>query len=164
MKSENTIKFNFYSDSISVSTFSSFLRNLQVSLRALGKDISETSIDFSGSNAPSLSINKMNLNEAYEIEIKFSYKNNDYDSLKSDLIFTGFLAKTFESCENSAQKSLWGSDVIKRKTSQNKSSLKPDSTNGRIVEFVDHLKRMGDSDVVTNNKTLSIRNKFASLS
>ena len=164
MKNKNTIKFNFYSDSISVSTFSSFLRNLQVSLRALGKDISETSIDFSGSNSPSLSIDKMNLEDAYEIEIKFSHKNNDYDSLKSDLIFNGFLTKTFESCENSAQKSLWGSDVIKRKTSQNKSSLKPDSTNARIIEFVDHLKRMGDSDVITNNKTLSIRNKFASLS
>jgi len=33
-----------------------------------------------------------------------------------------------------------------------------------IIEFVDHLKRMGDSDMIIKDKKLSIRNKFASLS
>ena len=158
----NTIKFNFLSDLISVSTFSSFLRNLQVALRSLGKEIPETNIDFSRSNAPSLYISKMNTPQVHEIEIKFSYQNEDYDINKSGQIFNSFLSKTFESCENSGQRSLWGSDVIKTKT-QDKSNLKPDSTEARIVEFVDHLKRMGDSDMIINDKKLSIRNKFASL-
>ena len=105
----------------------------------------------------------MNTPQVHEIEIKFSYQNEDYDINKSDQIFNSFLSKTFESCENSGQRSLWGSDVIKAKT-QDKSNLKPDSTEARIVEFVHLLKRMGDSDMIINDKKLSIRNKFASLS
>ena len=80
------------------------------------------------------------------------------------ITFNAFLSKTFESCENSAQRSLWGTDVVKSKTSQNKSNVKPDSTEARVIEFVDHLKRMGDSDMIIKGKKLSIRNKFASLS
>jgi len=164
MNQNSTIKFNFLSELISVSTFSSFLRNLQVTLRSLGKEIPETNIDFSRSNAPSLFISKMDTSESHEVEIKFSYQNDVYDFDKAELIFNAFLSKTFESCENSAQRSLWGTDVVKSKTSQNKSNVKPDSTEARVIEFVDHLKRMGDSDMIIIGKKLSIRNKFASLS
>lgn len=164
MNQNSTIKFNFLSELISVSTFSSFLRNLQVTLRSLGKEIPETNIDFSRSNAPSLFISKMDTPESHEVEIKFSYQNDVYDFDKAELIFNAFLSKTFESCENSAQRSLWGTDVVKNKASNNKSNVKPDSTAARIIEFVDHLKRMGDSDMIIKDKKLSIRNKFASLS
>ena len=106
----------------------------------------------------------MDTPESHEVEIKFSYQNDVYDFDKAELIFNAFLSKTFESCENSAQRSLWGTDVVKSKTSQNKSNVKPDSTEARVIEFVDHLKRMGDSDMIIKGKKLSIRNKFASLS
>ena len=163
MNQNSTIKFNFLSELISVSTLSSFLRNLQVTLRSVGKEIPETSIDFSNSNSPSLFISRIHTSQTHEIEIKFSYQNDVYDLNKSELIFNAFLSKTFESCENSAQRSLWGTDVVKNKVSNNKSNVKPDSMTARIIEFVDHLKRMGDSDMIINSKKLSIRNKFASL-
>ena len=163
MNQNSTIKFNFLSELISVSTFSSFLRNLQVTLRSVGKEIPDTSVDFSNSNAPSLFISRIHTSQTYEIEIKFSYQNDVYALNKSELIFNAFLSKTFESCENSAQRSLWGTDVVKNKASNNKSNVKPDSTAARIIEFVDHLKRMGDSDMIIKDKKLSIRNKFASL-
>ena len=163
MNQNSTIKFNFLSELISVSTLSSFLRNLQVTLRSVGKEIPETSVDFSNSNSPSLFISRINTSQTHDIEIKFSYQNDVYDLNKSEMIFSAFLSKTFESCENSAQRSLWGNDVVKNKVSNSKSNLKPESMEARIIEFVDHLKRMGDSDISIKDKKLSIRNKFASL-
>ena len=157
------IEFSFFSGYISVSGLSAFLRNLQVALRAIGKENPETNYDFSGSNTPSLFICDMSSSDSFNIAIKFTYQDNDYDSDKSDVIFSHFLSKTFELCEDSAQQSLWGRDVTRKKTKSSKSSLNPESTETRLLEFVDHLKRMGDSEITFKTKKLKIKNKFASL-
>jgi len=159
----NKIEFSFSSGFISVSGLSAFLRNLQVALRAIGKENSETNYDFSGSNAPSLFICDMSSSDSFNIAIKFTYDDQDFDSDKSDVIYSHFLSKTFELCEDSAQQSLWGRDVTRKKTTSSKSSLNPESTESRLLEFVDHLKRMGDSEITFKSKKLKIKNKFASL-
>ena len=56
MNQNSTIKFNFLSELISVSTFSSFLRNLQVTLRSVGKEIDDTSVVFSNSNGEAIEV------------------------------------------------------------------------------------------------------------
>ena len=105
----------------------------------------------------------MSSSDSFNIAIKFTYDDQDLDSDKSDVIYSHFLSKTFELCEDSAQQSLWGRDVTRKKTTSSKSSLNPESTESRLLEFVDHLKRMGDSEITFKSKKLKIKNKFASL-
>ena len=88
------IEFSFSSEYISVSGLSAFLRNLQVALRAIGKETPETNYAFSGSNAPSLFISDLSSSDSFNIAIKFTYEGQDFDSDKSDIIFSHFLSKT----------------------------------------------------------------------
>ena len=161
--STDKIQFSFSSEYISVSGLSAFLRTLQFALRAIGKETPDTNYAFSGSNAPSLFISDLSSSGSFNIAIKFTYEDQDFDSDKSDIIFSHFLSKTFELCEDSSQQSLWGRDVTRKKTTSSKSSLNPESTETRLLEFVDHLKRMGDSQITFKSKKLKITNKFASL-
>ena len=72
--STDKIEFSFSSEYISVSGFSAFLRNLQVALRAIGKETPETNYAFSGSNAPSLFISDLSSSGSFNIAIKFTYE------------------------------------------------------------------------------------------